>query len=385
MNSYIPDNSGINSLGGFAYQIKVFVKYLVSLKKGMQISFEGLDDVSINNLTPDNIDENEDKFRNTLKKENEEIKAIQVKRTKISDSVAKKTLLNWMLLESSSYKVSDYILLTDNEYNNEDIVSNISSYDLFKEVEATTKNKQATIRKVKDMFDGDWCRFKEIYNSVNKKYNFISLTNLDNLIDEKCEILFKKAGVKQVTYYRRIKELLQHITFEIIESVNCKKSYTINFEDMVAISEDICNRFKDEMIIPQYSEFKKICKIDFNDLAISNSREYKQLVSCKLPQNLIEQHLKFLNYYRNTRYLYMDLNKIGMIKDIEETTYENFENVKFNLKINSKDTPYNRLDETKKMSNSHAINEQIKYGSSIHLTRDDEVMSQISWEDEENA
>lgn len=81
----------------------------------------------------------------------------------------------------------------------------------------------------------------------------------------------------------------------------------------------------------------------------------------------------------------MDLNKVRIINDIEETTYENFENVKFNLKVNNKDTPYNRLDETKKMSNSHAINEQIKYGSSIHLTRDDEVMRQISWEDEENA
>lgn len=36
-------------------------------------------------------------------------------------------------------------------------------------------------------------------------------------------------------------------------------------------------------------------------------------------------------------------------------------------------------------SNSHADSEQIKYGSGIYLTREDELEHQISWEDEENA
>ena len=37
---YIPDESGINSLGGFAYQIKVFVSYMLSMDEGMQAEFE---------------------------------------------------------------------------------------------------------------------------------------------------------------------------------------------------------------------------------------------------------------------------------------------------------------------------------------------------------
>lgn len=40
---YIPDESGINSLGGFAYQIKVFVSYMLSMDEGMQAEFETVD------------------------------------------------------------------------------------------------------------------------------------------------------------------------------------------------------------------------------------------------------------------------------------------------------------------------------------------------------
>ena len=34
---YIPDESGINSLGGFAYQIKVFVSYMLSMEEELII------------------------------------------------------------------------------------------------------------------------------------------------------------------------------------------------------------------------------------------------------------------------------------------------------------------------------------------------------------
>lgn len=89
--------------------------------------------------------------------------------------------------------------------------------------------------------------------------------------------------------------------------------------------------------------------------------------------------------YESTVLKYMETNKLSKIEEIEETTYENFENVKFSLQNKKCDVPYNRLDETKKMSNSHAENEQIKYGSGIYLTRKDIDKNQISWEDEQNA
>ncbi|MDU7252864.1 MAG: hypothetical protein E6274_11105 [Clostridium sp.] len=384
MSSYQPDSSGINSLGGFAYQIKVFVSYLLSMKKGMQAGFETLDDLTVRKLTPEIIDINEDKFRSLLQNDRG-VKAIQVKRTTIDLSVAKKILLNWVLLENSCNEVSEYILFTDKKYNNNDIIFNISEEKLFKEIETTNKTARATIGKVKKEFKGKWDKFKSVYDSIYNKYKFISLENIDSVIDSRCEILFKKEGVQEITYYRRIKELLQHITFEIMEAVNNKKSYMIKFEDMIAYAEDVCSRFKDDNILPQYSEFKKTHKIDFNDLEVCRLREYKQLVACKLPINLIEQNLNFANYYRNSYYSYMELNNIGRIRDIEETTYENFENAKFFLQTNKKDTPYNRLTETKNMSNSYADSDHIKYGSSIYLTREEETENQISWEDEDNA
>lgn len=114
---YIPDESGINSLGGFAYQIKVFVSYMLSMEEGMQAEFETADDIAISKMTPDIIDDNEDKFRNLIVSPNG-IKAIQVKRTSITEKVAKQVLLNWMLLEKSGKTITNYILFTDKSYKN---------------------------------------------------------------------------------------------------------------------------------------------------------------------------------------------------------------------------------------------------------------------------
>ena len=35
MDTFVPDQSGINSLGGFAYQIKVFVFYMLSMSENI--------------------------------------------------------------------------------------------------------------------------------------------------------------------------------------------------------------------------------------------------------------------------------------------------------------------------------------------------------------
>ena len=88
LGRYIPDTSGINSLGGFSYQIKVFVSYMLSMDEHMQAEFETVDDVSVKKITPNEIDENEDKFRNLIIS-SMGTKAIQVKRTTITAKIAK--------------------------------------------------------------------------------------------------------------------------------------------------------------------------------------------------------------------------------------------------------------------------------------------------------
>lgn len=384
LDTYTPDKSGINSLGGFAYQIKVFVLYMLSMDENMQAGFETVDDVSIKKITPETVDDNEDKFKNLIVS-SKGTKVIQVKRTAITEIVAKQVLYNWILLEGSNKGITEYILFTDGSYENNDIVFSVSAEELYLEVLNTKKTQKATIAKVKKKYEEDKQGFIDVYNAVKKKYSFVSVDKIDDEIDEKCKILFKKAGINAIIYYSRIKELLKHITFEIIKKINEKAPYVISYEEMMAYSEDICNRFTNQYMYPSYSEFKKLNRIDFWDLKIAQSREYKQLLACKMPQKLIEMHLQYGSYYQNVCYKYLELNKINRIRDIEETTFENFENAKYMLQCEGKDTPVQRLNETKKQSNSYADSEQIKYGAGIYLTREDEQEHQISWEDEDNA
>ena len=384
LGRYIPDTSGINSLGGFSYQIKVFVSYMLSMDEHMQAEFETVDDVSVKKITPNEIDENEDKFRNLIIS-SMGTKAIQVKRTTITAKIAKQVLLNWILLEKSQENVTDYILFTDKEYENSDIVFSVSADDLYSEVLKSGKNIKATIVKVRKRYEKDKQGFIDVYNAVKSKYSFVSMDRIDDQIAEKCKLLFKKAGVNSITYRNRIEELLRHITFEIIKKISEKEPFIIKYDEMIACAEDICTRITDQYIYPVYSEFKKLNKIDFADLEIAQSREYKQLQACNLPQKMIETHLQYASYYQNICYQYLELNKISKIRDIEETTFDNFENVKFSLQMEGKDTPFQRLNETKRQSNSYADSDQIKYGAGIYLTREDEQEHQISWEDEDNA
>lgn len=383
MDIYLPDNSGINSLSGFSYQIRVFVYYMLLLKDNMQIEFETIEDVNIKKIKPDEIDDYDENFISKISGKGCNI-AIQVKRTNITDSVAKKVLLNWILIEASENVVTKYVLFTDQQYKNEDILFNKSAEELFECIKQSKKNAKAIITKVKKIFKNDYKNFEMKYNSIKDKYEFISMENIDNKIDEASAILFRKAGINKVVYYRRIKELLQHVTAEIMEAVNNKNAYILSFDKFIALIEDICSRMTEEIMRPLYSDFKKMHTVNFEDLKVANSREYKQLVACELPQVLIEQHLGFCGYYENLRFLFLETNKIGKIKDIEETTYENFLNAKFKLQRIGQDVPYNRLEETKKQSNSHADNEQLRFGSGIFLTREEMEDIQISWEDEEN-
>lgn len=333
---YIPDESGINSLGGFAYQIKVFVSYMLSMEEGMQAEFETADDIAISKMTPDIIDDNEDKFRNLIVSPNG-IKAIQVKRTSITEKVAKQVLLNWMLLEKSGKTITNYILFTDKSYKNSDIVFDVSAEVLYEEILNSKKSEKATITKVKKEYENDKYRFLNVYEMIKSKYTFVSVDSIDEEINEKCKVLFKKAGVNRITYCNRIQELLRHITFKIMQSVNEKKPYIVSYEEMISYSEDICTRFTDQYIYPLYSEFKKLNKIDLTDLKIAQSREYRQLLACKMPRHLIERHLQYCSYYKNIYYKYLEINKTRKIQEIEETTYENFEDAKYKLQISGMD------------------------------------------------
>lgn len=380
MDTYVQDSSGINSLSGFSYQIRVYVYYLLSIEEGMQIEFETIEDVNIKKIKPNEIDNYNENFINRIVSNNSNV-AIQVKRTNITESVALKV---WVLLESSEHNVNKYILFTDDEYENIDIMFKKSAKEQFDLIRESNKNAKATITKVKKIYKEDFKKFEKIYNSIKHKYEYMSLKDIDQKIVERCSLIFRKAGVNKVVYYQRIKELLQHITVQVMDSINDKKPNILSYDNFMVLVENISNRITEEVTQPLYANFKKLHNIDFEELKVANSREYKQLLACNLPPVLLKQHLGFCAYYENLRYLYMESNKLEKIQNIEETTYENFESAKFNLQVNEIDLPYNRLVETKKLGNSYADSEQIRYGSGIFLTKDGIGDNQISWEDKDN-
>lgn len=356
---------------------------MLQLNEGMQIEFETIDDVSIRRIQANQFDRYDGSFFNKISGNNSNT-VVQVKRTSITDSTVEQVFLNWVLLEASDNEISKYVLFTDNAYKNADIMFSRSAEDFFELVRKSNKKASAAISKVKKLFQDNFKEFERVYNSIKEKYEFISSENIDDKIDDDCTTLFRKAGINSVVYYCRIKEMLQHITVKVMDNINHKKPYIIGYNEFMALVEDISSRISEQMNSPLYADFKKLHPIDFNDLKIAESREYKQLLSCKLNKVLLEQHLGYGVYYKDLRFRYMETNKLGIIENIEQTTYENFEGVKFTLQRNDKDEPYNRLDGTKKLENSYALNEQIRYGSCIYLTKDEITDIQISWEDEES-
>ncbi|WP_223635284.1 hypothetical protein [Planococcus sp. 4-30] len=378
-----PDKSGINSLGGFSYQIRVFAYHLIKLENNMQLEFEIYEDVSLSKVDEKDLDASEEKFKSILNNSNGTT-AIQVKRTAISKDVAQKILLNWILLEGKVTKISRYILFTEESYGNKDIIFSLSCRDLFNKVEETEGSKNSIIRKVKDLYDGDYECFEKVYESIKSKYSFEEKKDIDEEIAEGYKILFKRDGVNdKIVYYQRIKALLERVTYEIMVCMGNKEPYIMDYNKFMKLTERISIEITDDDPIMDYISFKKSCAIDTKDAAINKLREFKQLNLCGLPNKLIQRHLIYSFYYNHFQITYTEMNKITKIENIEETAYENYEDALLDLMTKGNDTPQNRLDNTKKRDNSYASNEQIKYGAIVHLTKEGMGDKQISWKDEE--
>ena len=385
-SEYEMDKSGIHTLGGFSYQIRVFAFYLSKLVPDMQLEFETYDDLATRKINSDSIDINEDQFKNKVITKNS-IEAIQVKRTKLSNATALKVLMNWILLESSSNNVSKYTLFTKDEYNNTNNLFHLSAEELFLKIDSAKleKKPKSTIGKLKKQFTNNKQLFFTIYNSVETKTEFISIENIDEKIKEAYDLIFRRSGLNsEIVYVQRIKALLQKLTFDILEKVNSKNSYSMTYPSFSKLLEKITLEIGDETPMLDFIDFKQSCiELDINDKSISNTREYAQLKECELPPRNIKNHIVYMLYYGRFRLLNVERNNVEKIEVIEDTTYDNFFMAKQKLKKFQEDSPFLRLDETKNRSNNYTHNEQLKWGSAIYLTKDktDEDLK-ISWKDE---
>ncbi|MCR6856276.1 hypothetical protein P5G86_22045 [Paenibacillus jamilae] len=377
------DESGIKSLSGFAYQIRVFVYYMSKMiGNNQQIEFETLEDVVVNNTKVHvSMDEKSDSFRSLLRI-SDGYYAIQVKRTKINVTTKKKLLFNWLLIESKNSDISKYILYTEDEYGNTGELFDISHQELYEEVINSTKKSNALISKVKSEYINDPERFEKAYKKVEAKYKFVSEQNLNNKILNGFALHFRRSGISDLIFALRVKELIINITGDIIASVDNKRPYVCTFQQMMQKIEDISNRIKEEYYEPDYMSFKKARSVNLSDQSILHSREYLQLLKCNLSEKRIEEHLIYQQYYESIKYRLLEDNKLNVVENIENTTYDNFCSVKEELEADDDDSPIKRLNGTKKMDNSYVRNNQTRYGSCIYLTKDDiDEEIKISWED----
>lgn len=372
------DKSGIFSLGGFAYQIRVFVYLIPMIRSGESISFEAIDDVSTN-LNPEDLDNYDDDVICA----DGYGKAIQVKKTNINISVAKKVFKNWMKISFDHPNVKKYVLYTDRHDVDYDIFTKISLVEILSEVRSSTSSRSID-GKLKAIGFSD-TEFTDKAKDVLDNLEIITFKASDDDIKTQYDIFFMRNAISEFTYAKRIEQFISAITLEILDEIRQGRQYTLDRNHISVLQNKMVIDITDEHMNLPYANFKKIHKVDLDDLSISQSREYKQLCECKLDKMGIERNLFFEHYYKECRMNYYGLGKRDIVDDIELTAYENYCDTKEFLQLKGEDTPRNRLDLTKRKSNTRATNEQIKYGVCIDLTKAETPDNlKISWKDEDD-
>lgn len=372
------DNGGIYSLAGFAYQIKVFVLNVLELKNGYTLEYETIDDVALK-MAADKLDEHEDDLCSIFTATSR--RAIQVKKTQVTNSIAKKVVKNWILADKNNADIEQFVLVTDREVDM-DVFVDLDVDEIFKEVNAATGNKSIDAKVKKIGYTET--ELKQKVRDIVSMSSIQKYENIDEEIENKFNDFFIRYGVSEATYYIRIKEFLQQITVEILDAVGNGQPYLLTYESMSKIKNRIVTNYTDEKWEPSFSQFRRLKKVNLEDLAVIKSREYMQLKTCEsLKEEDIYRHLQWGEYYVNSKRGYYERGMAFLVEDIENTAYDNFCDAKMELRNRAEDTPDNRLIETKSKSNSKAVDEQIRYGVCINLTSEDTDESiQISWKDD---
>ena len=379
------NSSGIHSLAGFAYQIKVFIYYLTQLQENYTLGYETYDDIALQRSDIDYAaQEKKLATYNGIFNSPSGITALQVKRTSLSSDDYEKVLFNWIILNNSSTSVEKFVLVVDKSYGNLDAVFPVDLKNLYNKIVSSKKNRNALITKVKLILKNNYSFFCQICHDIKSKYEFKEIDNIDDELFESYKLIFNHGGVKDITYKLRIRDFIEKIQHSLLSDISQNHSYKCDYPTFKTIAEDVIARIKDDQYMPpDYSDFRRNSRVDISDTTISQSRQYLQLKTCKLPDMVVKEQLIFEEYYNAYKLRCLENLKFNNVENIECTTYFNFEMTKSNLQANGNDTPNNRLVQTQEKSNAYAQNDQIRNGSAIHLTKADTVADMlISWKDE---
>ena len=385
------DSSGLQSLAGFCYQIKVFTLCLSEINENSSVKFEHFDDVEINKkIETEQILE---QFAGKTLTENA-IKLIQVKKTNISTDTHKKIIYNWILTTIENPSISSYQLFTDISYENPKQLLTFDCKELYEEICTSNKRANALITKVKDKFIDDYEKFERIYIKIKSSHQVINSENIDNELYEAFKVHLNHGGVPDEIYQCRLGELIRHIQHEILSVAIDIKHFECNYTSLKKIIEDITGAIREGKLGFNYTLFRDGNKPDLSDSNILNSREYLQLKACypnNSQLNRIEKHLVQMQYYEQYRYQqYKNLKKLD-IEYIEGLTHDNYEDALDELHLNpNSDRPLNRLTKTKEKNGTNQLlsevpgSKELTVGVCIYLTKDStKDPLKISWEEEQ--
>ena len=313
------NNSGIYSLAGFAYQIKVFIYYLTQLQDNYALGFETYDDVALQRTDIDStVQEGKLQTYNGIFNSPSGITALQVKRTTLSNDDYEKVLFNWIILNNSSANVENFVLLVDKSYGNTDSVFPTDLSSLYNKIINSNSNRNALITQVKEIINNNYTLFTQLCKSIKDRYTFKEIDDIDNEIFESYKPIFNHGGVKDVIYKLRIRDLAEKIQYALLEDISQNHFYKCDYAMFKTIVEDVVARIKDDLYIPpDFSDFRRNSRVDIADTAISKSRQYIQLKKCAIPDSLIKEQLIFEEYY--------NAYKLRCLENLKSRTYNTFQ------------------------------------------------------------
>lgn len=381
-NMELLNDSGLSSLSGFSYQIKVFILRLTQLQQGQRVEFETLDDVAVRSLSSkDSISDSCFKWKVD---ETSSIEVFQVKQTNVSESVRRQVLYNWLLAYNQKPDISKFTLHVAQGYSiNEKAFTNDSEKE-YQTIIESDKAVTALVSRVKQIYKDDLTKFKRDYQTICSKSTIERLGDIDELIAEQLITPFHAtaADIGKTYFEKRIAELFTRICARIMDCAGQRSPYVCGHAEYMQLCEEICKDISPTQYTPDYEAFRQVFSQDDLTSEITNSREYRQLRYCKLSNSEILDHLSWEQYYQSIRQHYLADAKKDAISKTESIAHQNHKDVVYELQDENKDTPRLRLIKTKRCEISTLHDEFSRWGTYIFLTQND-LPNKISWKDED--
>lgn len=381
MSDTIPTYSpGIVSLSGFAYQIKIFLLLFSSLPSGMQIEFETLDDIAIQDIV--HSDAQIDSCLKATTDSSSNAIVYQVKQTAVSAAKSRNILYNWLLALNTNRNISEFVLYVEKGYSISTAAFSSGHAKEYSTIKSSNQAPTALISQVKKIYR-DENRFQHDYEFIVSHYKIVEVESIDGAVAEslKTPLHLDAPTIGPVYAQQRVDELFTRVCARIMTSIGQRAPFISNREEFMQICDDICRDISPAHYAPDYSSFAKLHGFSTITPELQSSRAYQQLLHCKLDTPNIIHHLLWEQYYRNIRQHYLTDAQQNKIECIEDTAYENHVNVVLELQEDGNDTPRKRLLKTKQQPISELVNAHSRWGAYVFLTNDS-VPNQISWKDD---